>query len=160
MEDTQKKIDKVSKDCLRTLYQTEEMGKDTMVTLSEQNEQLKRINNDLDNIDENLNFAKRVVNSMKSFTNSLLSKKARPPVLYKSSNVPDKPQPCELVATAKQEDKDDLDEMLAITQRLKQMSVDMNETIKTQTHMVDTISDKVDKDTHKLNILKKDIDSI
>lgn len=84
------------KNSMKMIIQSEETGVSTLETLAEQGEQLRRVDNDLDNINAITRATQKHLNSMRSFFGGMFSKKdtratpiPKPATIPKSATISD-----------------------------------------------------------------------
>ncbi len=170
-EERQRENQSVLKKCVYNLHQTRNTGTSILLTLEQQKEQLLRVNNDTNVIDDSLNRSQRTLRGMKSmwgaFINRITSYKPKnyPNIFAFSTtnNIAIKP-----INNIESKEKDSinteddkcLDEISLLLKDLKEQSKQMNTELQIHNKIIDNIDDKVVNSTGKLKTMNKTMKSI
>lgn len=158
------------KRCVSKLHETKDTGSSILLTLEQQKEQLLRVNNNTNVIDDSLNISQRTLRGMKSmwgtFLNAITSYK---PKNYSSLlsfdkkdnvKIPDITSSSLDVKNTNTEDDECLDEISLLLKDLKEQSKQMNTELQIHNKIIDNIDDKVVNSTGKLKTMNKTMKSI
>jgi len=150
---------------LRTLHQTLDVANETKVRLHMQSEQMERIENNCDEIDDHMKKASwmmRGINSTFGFVQNMFSKppsskkKKRIEGLSLSSSAQIHKESTR-TSVATQEEPNELDEIMDVLEKLKYSSLETGVAISGQSKTLDRINGKLDKNTHDIKKIDKQI---
>jgi len=155
------------KNCIQTAYNIINVGRETNDELEKQGEKLEKINGKTVIIDKNVTNAHRSLDNMSSFVRSLFGsvkydvEKDRSWLVKSAGKLPQgEPLPSDLKETdesGEEEFDKQLDQLYDLTLQMKQMSLEMNQSLDKHNEIIEEIDTRVDKSNYDIRTANKKI---